>query len=327
MFCRDLADHINAVPGVVASSAIAHLPLSGNAGRGFQIEGRTPADPGHMPGGSYSVACPGYFETMGIHMASGREFTQQDTLNSQGVVVINEAMARRCWPNEDPVGRAIRFGGSDGPRLVVVGVAEDVRFLGLDQPAAPQLMRPYTQAGWPLMNIVVRTRPEPETLVAPIKRAIRDFMPDRPVSGISTMEAMVHESANSRRVPMLLLSAFSVIALLLAAVGIMGVVGYSVTQRTEEIGIRMALGARSSHVHRMVLASSMKWVMAGLVVGVPCSIGAGRLLSALLYAVRPSDLGVLGAVSGVLVSVALMASFIPAHRAGGLDPLQTLRRE
>src|SRR5262249_11855814 len=151
-----------------------------------------------------------------------------------------------------------------GPRLVIVGVAEDVRFLGLDQSAAPQLMRPYTQAGWPLMNIVVRTRPVPETLVAPIKRAIRDFMPDRPLSGTSTMEAMVHESANSRRVPMLLLSAFSVIALLLAAVGIMGVVGYSVTQRTEEIGIRMALGARSRHVHRMILASSMKWVMAGL---------------------------------------------------------------
>jgi putative ABC transport system permease protein len=327
LFCRDLADHMAAVPGVVESSAIAHLPLSGNAGRGFQIEGRAPADPGHMPGGSYSVACPGYFQTMGIHMVKGREFTQQDTLNSQGVILINESMARRYWPNQDPVGRAIRFGGSDGPRLVIVGVAEDVRFQGLDRPASPQLMRPYTQAGWPLMNIVVRTRMSPETLVAPIKKAIRDFLPDIPVAGIGTMEQMVRESAGSRRIPMLLLSAFSLIALLLAAVGIMGVVGYSVAQRTEEIGIRMALGARSSHVHGMVLASSIKWVMAGLAVGLPCSIGAGRLLSTLLYEVRPSDLGVLGVVTAVLVSVALLASFVPAHRAAALDPLQTLRRE
>lgn len=138
------------------------------------------------------------------------------------------------------------------------------------------------------MNIVVRTRPAPETLVAPIKKVIRDFLPDRPVAGIGTMEETVRESAGSRRIPMLLLSVFSVIALLLAAVGIMGVVGYSVTQRTEEIGIRMALCARRSHGHGMILASSMRWVMAGLAVGVPCSIGAGRLLSALLYEVRPA---------------------------------------
>ena len=327
LFCRDLADHVNAVPGVVASSAVAYLPLAGNAGRGFQIEGRTPADPEHMPGASYSVACPGYFKSMGIRILRGREFTQRDTLNSQGVIVINEAMARKYWPNEDPVGRAIRFRGSDGPRLVIVGVAEDVRFQGLDQAAPPQFMRPYTQAGWPLMSIVVRTRPAPEALAAPIKKAIRDFMPDRPVSGTGTMEETVRESVGSRRVPMLLLSAFSMVALLLAAVGIMGVVGYSVTQRTEEIGIRMALGARRSDVYGMVLASSMKWVLAGLAVGVLGSIAAGRLLSALLYEVQPTDLGVLGLVGAVLVSVALIASFIPAHRAAGLDPVQTLRRE
>lgn len=327
LFCRDLADHVNAVPGVVRSSGVAYLPLSGNAGRSFQIEGRTPADPGHMPGASYSVACPGYFHTMGIRILEGREFTQRDTLHSQGVIVINEAMARKYWPKQNPVGRAIRFGGSDGPRLVIVGVAADVRFQGLDQPASPQFMRPYTQAGWPVMCIVVRTRPAPETLVKPIKKAIRDFIPDRPVSGIGTMEEIVRESMVSRRIPMLLLSAFSMMALLLAAVGIMGVVGYSVTQRTEEIGIRIALGARSSDVYRMVLASSMKWVLAGLVLGVPGSIGAGRLLSALLYDVRPIDPGVLAAVCAVLVIVALIASFIPAHRAAGLDPVQTLRRE
>ena len=327
LFCRDLADHLTAVAGVVASSAIAHLPLSGNAGRSFQIEGRTPADPATMPGGSYSVACPGYFKTMGTPIVKGREFTQQDTLNSQGVVIINEAMARKYWPNEDPVGRAIRFGGSDGPRLVIVGIAENVRFQSLDQPASPQLIRPYTQGGWPLMNIVVRTRSMPDTLVAPIKKALQEFLPDRPVAGIGTMEETIRESAGSRRIPMLLFSVFSVAALLLAAVGIMGVVAYSVTQRTEEIGIRMALGARSSHVHRMVLASSMKWVLAGLAVGVPCSIGVGRLLSAFLFEVRPSDPGVLGVVSAVLVCVALLASFVPAHRAAALDPLRTLRME
>jgi predicted permease len=327
LFCQDLEEHVSAVPGVMSVGAVAHLPFEGNAGRGFQIEGRPPADPQNAPGGSYSVACPNYFRTLGIPVVKGREFTQQDTLNAPGVIVINEAMAHQFWPKEDAVGKAIRFGGSDGPRLTIVGVVGNVHYQGLDTPVTPQFMRPYMQAGWPIMNIVVRTSYAPAAFTVPIKKAIKAFLPERPVSDVDTMTGIVRNSTGSRRIPMLLLSAFSVVALLLAAVGIMGVVSYSVTQRTQEIGIRMALGARGSSVFGLVLRSSMKWVLAGLVLGIAGSLGVARLMSALLYDVRPNDPVVLGTVAAVLVGVALLASFIPARRAANLDPIRTLRHD
>jgi putative ABC transport system permease protein len=326
LFCRDLEQHVGAIPGLLSVGAVGHLPLGGNAGRGFQIEGRPPADPQNMPGANYSVACPGYFRSMGIPI-KGREFTHRDTLDSPAVIVINEAMAHEFWPKEDPLGKAIRFGGSDGPRLTVVGVAGNVHYLGLDTPVTSQFMRPYTQAGWPIMNIVVRTAYAPATFTAPIKRAMKTFLPDRPVSEVETMADIIRDSTGSRRVPMLLLSAFSVVALLLAAVGIMGVVSYSVTQRTQEIGIRMALGARAGNVFGLVLRGSMKWVFAGLALGIAGSVGIARLLGTLLYGVSPTDPIVLGMVSALLAGVALFASLIPARRAANLDPLRTLRHE
>jgi predicted permease len=326
-FCQDLDQHVSAIPGVISVSAIGHLPLAGNAGRSFQIEGRAPADPEHMPNANYSVACPDYFRSMSIPILKGREFAHRDTLSSPGAIVINETMAREFWPNEDPVGRAIRLGGSDGPRLTVVGVSGDVHYLGLDVSARSQFFRPYTQAGWPIMNIVVHTSNGPATFTAPVKKAIREFLPDRPVTGVQTMDEVVRNATGSRRVPMLLLSTFSVVALLLAAVGIMGVVSYSVTQRSQEIGIRMALGARVTDVFGLVIRASMKWVLAGLALGIVGSIGITRLLGGLLYGVRPTDPSVLSFVSMLLAGVALLASFVPARRAANLDPIRTLRHE
>ncbi len=326
-FCQDLDEHVGAIPGVVSVGAIAHLPFRGNAGRGFQIEGRPPAGPGHMPGANYSVACPNYFRTMGIPILKGREFTQQDTLGAPGVIVINETMAHAIWPKEDPVGRAIRLGGSDGPRLTVVGVVGDVHQSGLDVPVRPQFLRPYTQAGWPVMSIVVRTINAPAAFTGSIKKALADVLPDRPVSDVETMESIVRGSTGSRRLPMLLLSVFSVLALLLAAVGIVGVVGHSVAQRTREIGIRMALGAGTLDVLRLMVNSSMVWVVVGLVVGVAGSAGLTRLLSGMLYKVRPLDPLVLGGVSLLLAAVALLASYLPARRAAKIDPIAALRFE
>lgn len=326
-FCQDLDEHVSAIPGVVSVGAVAHLPFGGNAGRGFQIEGQPAAEPEHMPGANYTVACPNYFRTMGVPLLNGREFTRQDTLDSPAVIVINESMARKYWPKEDPVGRAIRLGGSDGPRLTVVGVAGDVHHTGLDQDVQPQFFRPYTQAGWPIMNVVARTTSASGTFTAPIKRAIAEFLPDRPVSDVATMEDIVRDSTGSRRFPMLLLAGFAVLALVLAAVGIVGVVSYSVAQRTHEIGIRMALGARTVDVLRLVVRGSMLWVLVGIAAGIAGSAALARLLGGLLYGVRPTDPVVLGSVSALLASVALLASYLPARRAAKVDPMTALRCE
>ena len=323
-FCRDLDEHVGTISGVVSVGAIAHLPFRGNAGRAFQIEGRPPAEPGQMPNSDYSVACPNYFRTMGIPILNGREFTRQDTLSAPGVIVINETMARTYWPKEDPVGKGLRLGGSDGPRLTVVGVVGDVHHTGLDVPVRQQFFRPYPQAGWPVMNIVVRTINAPAKFITSIKKSLLSFLPDRPVSGVETMERVVRGSTGSRRFPMLLLGVFSTLALVLAAVGIVGVVGHSVTQRTHEIGIRMALGAGALDVLWLMVNSSMVWVLVGIGVGVVGAVGLTQLLTGLLYNVRPLDPVVLGAVSLLLAVVALLASYLPARRAVRIDPIAAL---
>lgn len=326
-FCRDIDERVGAIAGVVSVGAVGHLPFEGNAGRGFHVEGRPPAEPGKMPGADYSVACPNYFRTMGIPILKGREFTPMDTLGGPGVIVINQAMAHAFWPKEDPLGRAIRLGGVDGPRLTVVGVVGDVHHQGLDVPVRQQFFRPYTQAGWPVMNIVVRTVNGSARFIAPIKKALAEVLPDRPVAAVETMEDVVRNSTGSRRFPMLLLSAFSALALVLAAVGIVGVVGHSVTQRTAEIGLRMALGARTMDVLRLMMMGNMAWVSLGLAGGIAGSAGLTRLLVGMLYDVRPLDPVVLGAVSLLLAAVALFATYLPARRAARIDPVVALRCE
>jgi putative ABC transport system permease protein len=326
-FCQDLDEHVGAIPGIVSVGAVGHLPFQGNAGRSFQIEGQPPAAPGKLPGAGYSVACPNYFRTMGIPVLKGREFTPQDTVGAPGAIAINESMARAFWPKQDAVGRAIRLGGSDGPRLTIVGVVGDVHYQGLDAPAPRQFFRPYMQAGWPVMAVVVRTIHAPATFSASVKKAIAEVLPDWPVAGFQTMENVVHDSTGSRRFPMLLLSVFSVLALVLAAVGIVGVVGHSVTQRTHEIGLRMALGAGTLDVLRLEVSGNMLWVLAGLAAGVAGSAGLTRLLAGMLYGVRPLDPAVLGTVAALLGAVALIASYLPARRAARIDPMAALRCE
>jgi len=236
-------------------------------------------------------------------------------------------MARRFWPKQDPIGRRIRLGGSDGPPLAVVGVVRDVHHWGLDEGVRPQFFRPYTQAAWPIMNVVVRTINAPATFTAPVKKALADILPDRPVSNVETMEEIVRDSTGSRRFPLFLLSTFALLALALAAVGIVGVVSYSVALRTHEIGIRTALGARTADVLSLIVKGSMAWVIGGIALGLAGSIGLTRLLGNLLYGVRPADPLVLGTVSLVLACVALLASYIPVRRATQVDPMIALRYE
>ena len=236
-------------------------------------------------------------------------------------------MAQTYWPKQDPIGSAIRLGGSDGPRLAVVGVVGDVHQASLDLPVRRQFYRPYTQGGWPVMSVVVRTAYAPATFRALVKKAIADFLPDRPVSSFENMEDVVRGSTGSRRFPMMLLSTFSLLALVLATVGVAGVVSHSVAQRTHEIGIRMALGAGTVDVLRLMVRANMVWVLAGLAVGLAGAGALTRLMTGLLYEVRPLDPLVIGVVSFMLAAVALLASYLPARRAARIDPITALRWE
>ena len=273
------------------------------------------------------MTCPNYFLSMGIRVLEGREFSHSDTLSSPSVIVINETMARRFWPNENPIGRAIRLGDPRGPLLTVIGVVGDVHYWGLDAPVRPQFFRPYTQAGWPVMNVVLRTRTAPANYTVLVKKSLAEFLPECPVSGVETMEDIVRDSTGPRRFPMLVLSGFAAFALVLAAVGIAGVVSFSVAQRTREIGLRVALGARRTDVLTLIVGRTMRWALVGLAIGVTGSMGLTRLLSGLLYHVGPNDPWVLGLVASLLAGSALLAAYLPARRATRIDPMVALRYE
>jgi putative ABC transport system permease protein len=329
-FPHELREQVGSIPGVIAVSGISQLPIGGGmAGRGFVIDGRP--DPGrdNQPGASYSIIFPDYFRTMGIRLISGREFTEQDSLNAPGVIIINETLAKRYWPDENPIGSRIKVGyfDSNGPWLTIVGVHQDVKQRGLDQPVSPQFFRPYNQAAWPVMTIVVRTSTNPTTYITPIKQALARIEPDRGVSGFQTMEDVLSSSLAPRRFPMLLLLGFSFLALALAAVGIFGVVSFSVTQRTREIGIRLALGAQRYDVLRLMLNHSLGAATIGIGLGLAGSFALTRFLTGLLFEVTPMDPIVLGVVAMILIVVALVSSYLPARRATKVDPLIALRSE
>ncbi|HXT73212.1 MAG TPA: ABC transporter permease [Candidatus Angelobacter sp.] len=329
-FCEEMTQQIGAISGVESVSAVAHLPLGGGgAGRGFTIEGRPATALGEQPGAEYSVACPNFLRTMGIPILEGREFTDADTATAAGVVVINQAMARRYWPKEDALGKHIRIGGvnSTEPWLSIVGISADFRHDGLDQKPRPSFLRPFTQAAWPTMTVVLRTASAPAAFEKPVREALARLGDKYPPSNMNTMEQIVTDSLGSRRFPMFLLSAFAVLALLLSAVGIAGVVGYSVVQRTHELGIRMALGAQQGDILKLVLGRSMLWTLGGVAAGILGAIGLTRLLSSLLYDVKPADPLILGGTAALLTLVALAACYVPARRAMKVDPMVALRYE
>jgi putative ABC transport system permease protein len=327
-FCEELDREVRAVPGALSVSAIGHLPLGGgSAGRGLTIEGQPDPGPENQPGAGYSISCPSFLKTMGIPLVAGREFAFTDTVSAPGVALINETMAKRFWPKESAVGKRFKIGQftADAPWLTVVGVMKDFRHGGLDAELRSWFVRPYSQAGWPVMTIVTKTAMAPRTLIDQVKAAIARVEPNRPVTGVRTMEEVASASVSSRRFPMFLLSGFALLALVLAAVGIAGVVGHSVVQRTQEIGVRMALGAQPRDVLRLVLGHSLAWTLLGIVAGVIAAAGVLRFLGTLLYEVKAADPYVLGAASALLVVVALGASYLPARRATRIDSMSALR--
>ena len=334
-FYNELLSRIEALPGVKSAAVTTNLPLyaQGNSIT-ISIEGRPDPAPGQgkRPGIATRVVSPHYFQTMSIPLLQGREFSDQDKVDSPAVAVINETMARRLWPDQDPTGKRITPGAltSTDPDdwITVVGVVKDVRQFELVADPKPQMYLSYVQAGFFAPNdLVVRTDLEPLSLAASVRRAVWEVDKDQPVSKIRTMEEIVSESVARQRFSMLLLGVFAALALALAAVGIYGVMSYSVAQRTREFGIRMALGAQPGDVLKLAVGQGLKLVIAGIVIGLGASFLLTRVMASLLFRVSATDPLTFITISLVLVGVALLASFVPALRATKIDPMEALRYE
>lgn len=329
--CANVRQEVEGIPGVAATSAVSHLPLTGaNASRSFVIEGRSDPGPGALPSGNYGVTCPEYFRTMGIPMLDGRDFLPTDRAGAPPVVIINESLARRYFPNETPVGRRIRFGRydtTDEPWVTIIAVVGNVRHSGLGAELRPYLYRPYSQTVWPEMTVVVQGAGNPLAFAAAVRKALARIVPEEPVGDVVSMGQVVDASLGYLRFPMTLFTVFAAIAVTLAAVGIFGVASQSVAQRRRELGIRRAVGATEGQLYRLVIAQTMVPVGLGIAGGIIGGLAAGRMLEGLLYGIGPTSLPTFGGGSLLLVGVALAAAVVPASRAARIDPAAVLRED
>ena len=326
-FFEELTQRLKALPGVESVAAVNRLPLGGsNVMLSVTIEGSTQPD---VPVSiDRRVATPEYFRTLGIPVMKGRGLTDADRTGAPLAAVINQTMARRFWPNEDPVGRRVRLRlGPNGPAVVVVGVVGDIRHHGLETEPKPELYVPYAQAGVQGMTIVIRTAVPPDRLVSAIRQQVWALDKQIPIPSIRTLDEVLAASMARPRFRTLLLVVFAGLALLLAAVGIYGVIAYSVSRRTNEIGLRMALGAEVTDIVRMVLRQVFVLTLAGIAAGLLGAAFLTRLLTSLLYEVAPTDPLTFATVAVGLMGVALLASYLPAWRATRIDPTVALRTE
>ena len=323
-------ERVGNLPGVDAVGGIDDLPLTSDrdADR-FTIEGLPPFDPGRAPVTQVRTVTPGYFRTMSIPIIKGRSFDGRDTSSALPVLLINESFARRFFPREDPIGRRVKFGLSSEPSqwLTIVGMVGDVRDLGLDANADLEVYVPCEQSPLPYLNLVVRAKGEAKNLAAAVRDEIHALDKDLPLLSVRPMEAVLAASISNRQLDMILLSVFASVALLLAAVGIYGVISYSVSQQTRQIGIRMALGAQRADVLKLVLQNAIWQTLLGAVVGFAGALALTRVIKSQLYGVGAADPATIGGVALLVFAVALFASWLPAHRAARVDPMEALRYE
>jgi len=322
-FYERFAGDIRSLPGVRSVGAVSRLPLGeGNITTLFTIEGRNIRE-GDLPAIDYRIASDSYFTAMGIPLIAGR---LADPRNP-GELNINQSSGRRFWSGENPIGKRVKFGSGSAqdPWRTVVGVVGDVHHLGLDVAPRPEVYRPYIANPLGAPVFAVRASGNTDTLTAAIRERLRAMYSEIPMFNVSTMEGLLSRSLQARRFSVLLLIAFAGIALLLAGIGLYGVVSYAVGLRTHEIGIRMALGAERSSVVRMVLGQGLRVVLIGLAAGVVIAVAIGPVFARLVYGVGTRDPIALLTGAGVLLAVALMASYFPARKAAKLDPVAALR--
>ena len=331
-FFKQLEDRLRALPGVESVGAINFLQLAGQrSATSFTITDRPEPPPGEKPVTDVRVVTPSYFDAMAIPLIKGRMLDERDTAKSPRVLLINETMARQYWPDEDPLGKRVIISWDSDEPDEIVGIVGDIRDMGLNLEVKPTIYWPHAREPYFFMNYVLHTRTDPKALASAAQAEVRALDPEQPIAEISTMEDVLSESISLPRFNMLLLVIFASVALVLAVVGIYGVIAYSVTQRTHEIGIRMALGAQSLDILKMVVGQSMLLTGIGLVIGVAGAVGLSvvlsNIMSGLLFDVGTTDFMTFALVSLVLATAAMVATIFPARRATKVDPMVALRYE
>jgi putative ABC transport system permease protein len=330
-FFQDVLDKVRAIPGVVSAGAVSELPLGGGQELdAFSFEGQSPpGSPGEEPIAEFRFVDEGYFKTLQMPLVDGRGFDEHDNGESQRVAVINESLARVYFNNEQPVGRRIKAGsyGWDGPWTTVVGIVKDAKHTGLDVAAHPQIYFPYKQMVWGRLVIVARSTGNVASIFPAMREAAGEVDKEQPITSLRAMEDYLSESVSQRRFNAILLGAFAILALILAAVGLYGVISYAVLHRTHEIGIRIALGAERHDVFKLVIGQGMLLALIGVTVGLAAAFALTRLMSGMLYGISPTDPLTFAGIALLLIAVALLACYVPARRATRVDPMIALRCE
>jgi predicted permease len=328
---QNVLQTLPSVPGVESAGIVKTVPLSGaTEGSFIRIAGRPITSPKDRPVANYNIVSPGYFAAVGTPLLSGREFLESDKADSLPVVIITNSMAKKFWPNENAVGKQVGLGAPSFPFMNIVGVVADVKHLSLREESGPEMYVPYTQKPYPSMSImyvVLRTKTEPTSVFSAASKAIHSVDPELPIAEAVTLSTIRDRSMAQPRFSMLLLGSLGILALVLACVGMYGVISYSVMQRTPEIGVRMALGAQRGNVFRMVLGQGSRLALLGIVIGLAGAVGLTRLMASFLYGVKATDPLTFTGMALLLAVVILLACYVPARRATRVDPMIALRYE
>jgi putative ABC transport system permease protein len=327
-FFQRVLQEVGTIPGVESAGAVTSLPLGGSSmSFRFAVEGETAPAPGEQRQAQYRAVSPNYFHTMGIPLISGRDFAESDAADAPGVVIINETMARRLFPDGPALGKRLTITYGKATPREVVGVVGDVKHLRLDEGPKPEMYVPYSQNPWPFMTLVMRTTAPPGTIVQPVRERVWSVDKNQPVDKILTADQLLYEAVAQPRLYALLLGVFAAVAFILSAVGIYGVMSYLVSQRTHEIGVRMSLGARPGDILKLVVKQGMTNVVIGAACGLILSLIVTRVLSSLLYGISVTDPATFIEAPLLLALVALLACLLPARRATKIDPSIALRYE
>ncbi|HST24201.1 MAG TPA: ABC transporter permease, partial [Blastocatellia bacterium] len=330
-FFQELIARVSNLPGVESVGAISNLPLSNNSrwGRSLTVEGRPVLSVGEAPMINHCVITPNYFQAMGIPLLAGRDFTDADGSGAPGVTIIDERLAQEYWPNETALGKRIRFGPpeSNEPWQTIVGVVSAVRHESLDRMTRKGVYVPHRQITERDMVIVARATANPASLAAAMRKQVLEMDSQQAVTDVMRMDEVVSRSVWQPRFYTILFSVFAVVALILGSVGIYGVMSYSITQRTHELGIRMALGAQTSDVMKLVLGRGLILTLIGVGIGLGVALALTRLMTSLLFGVSATDPLTYAGVAALLTAVSLAACYIPARRATKIDPMVALRYE